>query len=182
MMAQNYGVGVADMLQFAAAHATVTCPLGPRMRTFVGRKEATQAAPDGLLPSATSDAQTLLDLFHDKNIGPLDLVALVGAHSVSKQFSFDVTRPGDPQDLTPGVWDLRFYRDTISSDYNTGTGILTFPSDKALSLWGPLQEEWNAYVVGLNDWREHYSRAYLRLSLTGVNHIQDMTECKLLKV
>ncbi len=30
-------VGAADLIQFMANHATVTCPLGPRVRTFVGR-------------------------------------------------------------------------------------------------------------------------------------------------
>ncbi|KAH8650970.1 heme peroxidase [Tricladium varicosporioides] len=176
-LAKTSGVGVADMIQFAAAHAVVTCPLGPRMRTFIGRKEATQAAPDGLLPSATSDAETLLRLFFDKNIGPTDLTALVGAHSVSKQFSFNTTRAGESQDSTPGVWDTKFYEDTIRSDFSTGSGILTFPSDKALSLYGPLQAEWNGYVVRQEDWIEHFSRAYIRLSLAGVNQIQGMIEC-----
>ncbi|CAG8973950.1 hypothetical protein HYALB_00007479 [Hymenoscyphus albidus] len=176
-LAKDSAVEVADMIQFAAAHATVTCPLGPRMRTFVGRKDATKPSPDGLLPSATSDAQTLLDLFFDKNIGPLDLVALVGAHSVSRQFTFNSTRAGENQDSTPGVWDTKFYEDTIRSDFNAGHGVLTFPSDKALSLHGPLQEEWNGYAVRQNDWVEHFSRAYIRLSLTGVNNIHNLTEC-----
>lgn len=176
-LARELAVEVSDMIQFAAAHAVVNCPLGPRMRTFVGRKEATKPAPDGLLPSATSDAQTLVDLFFDKNIGPLDLVALVGAHSVSRQFTFNTTRAGDSQDSTPGVWDTKFYEDTIRSDFETRKGILTFTADKALSLHGPLQEEWNGYVVRQNDWVEHFSRAYLRLSLAGVKNIQNMTEC-----
>ncbi|KAH6669834.1 ligninase LG6 precursor [Halenospora varia] len=176
-LAKKSEVRVADMIQFAAAHAVVTCPLGPRMRTFIGRKEATQAAPDGLLPSATSDAETLLELFFDKNIGPIDLIALVGAHSVSRQFSFNTTRAGESQDSTPGVWDTNFYEDTIRSDFNAGSGILTFPSDKALSLYGPLQAEWNGYAVRQEDWTEHFSRAYLRLSLAGVNQIQEMIEC-----
>lgn len=30
-LAQANNVGVADMIQFAAAHAVVTCPLGPRV-------------------------------------------------------------------------------------------------------------------------------------------------------
>jgi len=32
------GVGMADLIQFMATHAVVTCPLGPRVRTFVGRQ------------------------------------------------------------------------------------------------------------------------------------------------
>jgi hypothetical protein len=34
----KYKVGMADLIQYMANHATVTCPLGPRVRTFVGRK------------------------------------------------------------------------------------------------------------------------------------------------
>jgi hypothetical protein len=32
-----YNVGMGDLIQFMANHATVTCPLGPRVKTFVGR-------------------------------------------------------------------------------------------------------------------------------------------------
>jgi hypothetical protein len=35
---QKYKVGMADLIQYMAIHATVTCPLGPRIRAFVGRK------------------------------------------------------------------------------------------------------------------------------------------------
>jgi len=35
---KNSGVTMADLIQYAANHAVVTCPLGPRVRTFVGRK------------------------------------------------------------------------------------------------------------------------------------------------
>jgi hypothetical protein len=42
-IAQKYkkkypSVGMADLVQYMAIHATVTCPLGPRIRMFVGRK------------------------------------------------------------------------------------------------------------------------------------------------
>jgi hypothetical protein len=32
------GVGMGDLIQFQATHAVVTCPLGPRVRFFAGRK------------------------------------------------------------------------------------------------------------------------------------------------
>lgn len=37
----KYKVGMGDLIQYMANHATVTCPLGPRVRTFVGRKVCT---------------------------------------------------------------------------------------------------------------------------------------------
>jgi hypothetical protein len=179
-LARQHQVSVADMFQFAAAHATVTCPLGPRIRTFVGRPEATSASPDGLLPSSNDDANSQIELFRDKGIGQLDLVALVGAHSVSKQRHVDESRPNTSQDSTPGVWDTQFYGDTLNSDSEPlSSNMTTFPSDKALSQHPSLVNEWNGYVARQNDWVKHFSRAYLRLSLVGVQNIQSMTECKL---
>lgn len=35
---KDSGISMADLIQYAATHAVVTCPLGPRIRTFVGRK------------------------------------------------------------------------------------------------------------------------------------------------
>jgi len=35
---KNNKVTMADLIQYMANHAVVTCPLGPRVRTFVGRK------------------------------------------------------------------------------------------------------------------------------------------------
>jgi hypothetical protein len=37
----KYKVGMADLIQYMAKHATVTCPFGPRIRTFIGRKVGT---------------------------------------------------------------------------------------------------------------------------------------------
>lgn len=35
---KSSGVNLGDLIQFMATHAVVTCPLGPRVRTFIGRK------------------------------------------------------------------------------------------------------------------------------------------------
>jgi hypothetical protein len=34
----DFDIGMADLIQFMATHATVTCPLGPRIRSWVGRE------------------------------------------------------------------------------------------------------------------------------------------------
>jgi manganese peroxidase len=44
---QSYGIGMADLIQFMATTATVSCPLGPRVRTYVGRKDSSLPAPNG---------------------------------------------------------------------------------------------------------------------------------------
>lgn len=148
----KHGVGFADLVQFASTHATVTCPLGPRVRTFVGRKDATQAAPDGLLPSMKSPAPVLIDLFKDKTIIPHDLAALVGAHSTSKQFTQDLTRVGASQDSTPAVWDVRFYNETIQSPPRKK--LFVFPSDVALSNDPRIRSEWLSFIDDQSHWNE----------------------------
>lgn len=78
------------------------CPLGPRIRTFVGRKDSSRANMDGLLPSVNDSADKLISLFQDKTISAHELTALLGAHTTSQQFNVDPSRAGAPQDGTPG--------------------------------------------------------------------------------
>ncbi|KAF4589491.1 ligninase H2 precursor [Ophiocordyceps camponoti-floridani] len=128
---RGYGISMADLIQFAANVATVTCPLGPRVRSFVGRRDTSEPAPDGLLPEPTDNADRLIALFLDKTISPDELVALVGAHTTAQQFFFDERRAGDPLDGTPGVWDVRFYGQVLNPF--TPRRIVKLPSDISLS-------------------------------------------------
>ncbi|KAH7380175.1 heme peroxidase [Pyrenochaeta sp. MPI-SDFR-AT-0127] len=177
--ASKYGVGIADLIQFAAKHAVVTCPLGPRIRTFVGRKDSSKASQEGLLPGVNDSADKLIDLFQKKTISPHDLVALLGAHTTSEQFFVDPKRAGAPQDGTPGVWDTLFYNQTL------GLGplpkqVLRFPSDVVLTSDPRTKSEWLAFSSGKDaqsHWNEDYAYSYIRLSLLGVNVINKMTEC-----
>lgn len=93
-----YGVGMADLIQMAANVATVVCPLGPRVRSFVGRIDSSRPAVNNLLPDVFAEAPVLIDLFENKTIRVHGLVALVGAHTTSQQHFVDTSRSGDPQD------------------------------------------------------------------------------------
>ncbi|KAF2199859.1 heme peroxidase [Delitschia confertaspora ATCC 74209] len=175
---KTFKVGMADLIQFAAIHAVVSCPLGPRTRVFVGRQDSSRAAPDGLLPDVNAKADDLIKLFEEKTISPHDLAALVGAHTTSQQFFVNKNRAGDPQDGTPGVWDTLFYNQTI------GTGplpkkVFRLPSDIVLAKDPRVKLEWDQFAGpnGQNHWNEDYAQAYTRLSLLGVNNINGMTEC-----
>jgi hypothetical protein len=175
---KSYGVSMADLIQMAANVATVTCPLGPRVRSFVGRVDSNVPAPNGLLPSPFDSVDDLLDLFEDKTIDAHDLVALVGAHSTSQQRFVDQSRQGDPQDKTPGVWDVQFYAETRNA--NSPQRIFKFESDVKLSEDPRTAPTWNAFtgqLTGQIPWNLAYSRAYVRLSLLGVYNINDLTEC-----
>jgi hypothetical protein len=134
--------------------ATVVCPLGPRLRTFVGRKDNSKAGPTGLLPDEKDSADKLIKLFQDKTIDPHDLVALVGAHTTSQQHFVDTRRDGDPQDTTPGVWDVAFYPQTTG---NPPPRVIKFQSDINLSKDKRTSTEWKAFSdtrTGQDHWNE----------------------------
>ncbi|KAL1645933.1 hypothetical protein SLS61_008044 [Didymella pomorum] len=172
-----YGVGMADLIQMGANVATVVCPLGPRIRSFVGRKDNSRTGPTGLLPGHTDPADTLIKLFAAKTIDAHDLVALVGAHTTSQQHFVDTAREGDPQDSTPGIWDVKFYPETTGS---AAPRVLKFASDIALSRDPRSAGEWKEFSSpsnGQDHWNEDYAKAYTRLSLLGVNNINDLKEC-----
>ena len=166
----EFGVGVADMVQFMAIHAVVSCPLGPRIRVFVGRQDSSRPCIDGLLPGVTQPPDDLIALFEDKTISPHDLAALLGAHSTSRQFFFNESHSGEPQDDTPGVWDVRFYGQTLQDGPD---GVFKFESDIALAGHPKVHDEWIAFAGpgGQQHWNEDYAMAYTRLSMLGVNNI-----------
>jgi len=173
---KKYGVGMADLIQMGANVATVVCPLGPRVRTFVGRKDSNVPNADNLLPSVFADAESLIKLFEDKTIKAHGLAALVGAHTTSQQHFVDPKRKFDPQDSTPGVWDVKFYGQTTGS---APKRVFKFPSDVALAAHPKIADEWADFAGagGQEHWDEDYAKEYIRLSLLGVNNINNLTEC-----
>jgi catalase (peroxidase I) len=174
----KFKVGYADLAQYAHNHATVTCPRGPRIKTFVGRKDATQAAPMGLLPDANDSVETLIALFANKGLDADDLVALVGAHTTSKQRNFDTTpsNVGKPLDTTPGVWDVNFYNDTLNNPHGSDK-IFVLPSDQKLSVHAQTKDEFHSYVGNQKDWNEDYAKAWIKMSLNGVVNLKSLSDC-----
>lgn len=59
----NTGVGMADLIQFAAAHGVKTCPGGPTIPVKVGRKDSSTANAMGVLPSGFANGGDLIQLF-----------------------------------------------------------------------------------------------------------------------
>ncbi|KAK8012799.1 versatile peroxidase VPL2 [Apiospora marii] len=175
---KGYPVTRADIIQMAATVATVVCPLGPRVKSYVGRVDVAKAGPPNLLPGVDQSADDLIALFRDKTIGPHSLTALVGAHTTSQQFFVNTTRAGDPQDSTPGVWDVLFYGQTLGTK-PTPPRVFKFNSDIALSQHPQTAPEWKKFATagGQQDWNEDFAAGYIRLSLLGVNNINSLTEC-----
>jgi hypothetical protein len=174
---QSFGVSYADLCQMAANVGAVSCPLGPRVRTYVGRKDSSTPAPTGTLPPPFGTADSLIAMFQDKTFTPAELVALLGAHTVSQQTTVDPARVGDPQDSTPGVWDTLYFRET--ADPNAPSRIFKFPSDVAIANDPRTKPTWDRFArLGLlAQHGDAYARAYVRMSLLGVPNINELTDC-----
>jgi len=173
----KYKVGYADLAQYAHNHGTISCPKGPRIRTYVGRKDATRAAPDGLLPDVHDSADNLIALFERKGFSAHDLAALVGAHASAKQRFVDTTQAGKPLDTTPGVWDVEFYNDTLNQPTKNNPNIFVLPSDAVLSVHPKINDEWKSFVGDQPHWNEDYAKSYIKMSLTGVTNLKDLKDC-----
>lgn len=177
----KYKVGYADLAQYAHNHAVVTCPKGPSIKTYIGRKDATQAAPDGLIPNVHDAADSLVALFADKGINGEDLAALLGAHSVGRQRFVDTsaTAVNKAFDSTIGTWDVSFYNETLENPAGSSASqkIFVLPSDKVLSQHPAVSEEWHEFVGDQKHWNEDYATAAIRMGLLGVTNLKDLSEC-----
>ncbi|KAF2490034.1 heme peroxidase, partial [Lophium mytilinum] len=154
-LAQKRSVGVADLITFAGAHAIVTCPGGPRIKTYVGRKDSSNPAPNGFLPDVHAAGHSLYALFQDKGFDAVDLAALLGAHSTSKQFHVDPSKAGQAQDSTPGRWDVKYYSDTLNPPAN----VFVFPSDTALANQTSVGKEFKGFVNNAGKWSGKFADA-----------------------
>ncbi|RDA95301.1 hypothetical protein CP533_3516 [Ophiocordyceps camponoti-saundersi (nom. inval.)] len=180
---KQHDISMADLIQMGANVGTVVCPLGPRVRSFVGRKDNQQPAPENLLPSPDQTAEQLIAMFADKTISPQGLVALVGSHSAARQRFVATNRTGDALDSTPGVWDTKFYDEVL--DTKTASKVFKLQSDVNLSKDPQTKDLWNAYVgaqaqqtfIEVKMIRHDYASEYVRLSLLGVGNINELTEC-----
>ncbi|KAK0619565.1 heme peroxidase [Immersiella caudata] len=165
---------MADLLQAGAKVGVLACPGGPRIRMFVGRPEDKTPAPVGLLPPVFFTADQLIDLFANKTVSPGGLVALIGAHTASRNHSATTTL-APPQDRTPGKWDTEYFSEHLRP--NASAGVFRFPSDVSLAQsprTGPVFQQFSA---AKGAWDEAYAKEYIRMSLMGVKKINALREC-----
>ncbi|ERT00656.1 hypothetical protein HMPREF1624_01886 [Sporothrix schenckii ATCC 58251] len=177
---------VADLIQIGAIVAAVTCPGGPRIRSFVGRPDFNAGStppppqpPHELIPKPTDDAQTILRKMAAKTFTAVDLVALLGAHSVSRQYFTDLALAGAPQDTTDGVFDTKFYAETRAP--RAPLGVYRIASDVAVARDPATHALWRTYsgadAATQDRWTAAYASAYVRLSLLGVADLNALTDC-----
>lgn len=177
----NTKVGMADLIQFAAAHAVKTCPGGPTIPVKVGRKDSSTANALGVLPSGSVKGGDLVKLFGkqidshpflcmpltsclaSKGFSPVDLAALIGAHTTAKQ---RVSAPDQPQELdsSVGTWDNKYFSETKS-----GKAPFTLPSDKSIAQHPLTMLPFNTFALSKGAWDVAFVSAMQRMSMLGVD-------------
>jgi manganese peroxidase len=153
------------------AHAVASCPGGPRVETFIGRKDAASPAPSGQLPTPTESAQGSISKFAAKGLSTTDLVALVGAHSTAKQFTVNPSKAGASEDSTPGIWDVLYYAQTIAK-----SAPFTFVSDSNLVAQSSTGALFKQFAGDKSAWDAAYASAMSRMELLGGNR-GSMVDC-----
>ncbi|KAF3049913.1 hypothetical protein E8E11_007976 [Didymella keratinophila] len=166
----NTGVGMADLIQFAAAHGVKTCPGGPTVPVKVGRKDSSEANALGVLPSGHKQSGDLIKLFASKGFSPVDLAALLGAHTAAKQ---RFTSPDSPQELdsTVGQWDNKYFSETRS-----GKAPFTLPSDKSVAQNPLTMIPFNTFALSKGAWDIAFVSAMQKMSMLGVDS-KDLIDC-----
>ncbi|ORX94522.1 heme peroxidase [Clohesyomyces aquaticus] len=174
----GYEIGAADLVQFMHNVATVVCPLGPRLLTLIGRDDSPTPNPTGLLPDTNSPPPVIVELFANKTIGVKDLISLIGAHTTANQFFVDPAKASQPLDSTPGIWDVKFYEENLLPE--SPEGVFRLPSDTAFANGNNSRGGFVTFsdpVTGQATWNEDYSVGYVRLSLLGVNKVNQLVDC-----
>ncbi|KAF1360897.1 ligninase LG6 precursor [Lizonia empirigonia] len=169
---QKYNTSAADMIQFAAATAISSCPLGPRVQALVGRIDSSEAAPLNSMPGSRDSISSILDKFAAKGFSPDDVVALMGTHSVAVQVNDDPAEAGKSLDSTPSVYDLKFYQETMD-----GIAPYSLQSDKGLANNTETEKKWKDFADGdVSAWNSAFTDAWNRFAVIG-NDVDSLTDC-----
>ncbi|OCK77054.1 class II peroxidase, partial [Lepidopterella palustris CBS 459.81] len=166
-------IGMADLIQFAAATAILACPLGPKMPFHTGRHDSSVPAPPGLLPKVNDTGDFLFSLFKARGFTAIDTAALIGAHTTSRQFFVNPSQAGAAQDTTPGVWDVLYYGETLA-----GSAPFTFQSDINLAEQAEVGKAFRGFVDDQFGWDQAFVAAMVKMSLLGLNGgLDSLVDC-----
>ena len=171
-LAETHDVSMADMFQFGAgvfhpsvrtytsltvgisAHAIASCQNGPRITTYIGRKDSCTPAPTGQIPGHSLDAQTAQAVFAARGFSTQELSALLGAHTAARQFATNIAQMGASLDSTPGVWDTLYYSQTLN-----GTAPFSIATDTSMSQDGQASQYYQEFAGNKTVWDANFSSA-----------------------
>ncbi|KAI0350878.1 manganase peroxidase [Trametes cingulata] len=187
---QRHNISTADFIQFAGAIGVSNCPGAPRLDVFVGRKDATQPAPDKTVPEPFDTVDSILARFADAgNFSPAEVVALLASHTVAAADHVDPNIPGTPFDSTPELFDTQFFIETQlrgtlfpGSGGNQGEvesplrGELRLQSDSELARDSRTACEWQSFVNNQAKLQSAFKAAFRKMTVLGHN-VNDLIEC-----
>lgn len=181
-------------IQFAGAIGASNCAGAPQLAAFVGRKDATQPAPDGLVPEPFHTPDQIFDRLADASQGEFDpilTVWLLTAHTVAAANDVDPTKSGLPFDSTPELWDTQFFLETQlrgtsfpGSGGNQGevesplAGEMRLQSDHTIARDSRTACEWQSFVDNQPKAQQMFQFVFHDLSIFGqdINTLVDCTE------
>nr|P11542.2 RecName: Full=Ligninase H2; AltName: Full=Diarylpropane peroxidase; AltName: Full=LG4; AltName: Full=Lignin peroxidase; Flags: Precursor [Phanerodontia chrysosporium]CAA33621.1 lignin peroxidase [Phanerodontia chrysosporium] len=186
----KHGVTRGDFIAFAGAVGVSNCPGAPQMQFFLGRPEATQAAPDGLVPEPfhTID-QVLARMLDAGGFDEIETVWLLSAHSIAAANDVDPTISGLPFDSTPGQFDSQFFVETQlrGTAFPGKTGIqgtvmsplkgeMRLQTDHLFARDSRTACEWQSFVNNQTKLQEDFQFIFTALSTLG-HDMNAMTDC-----
>ncbi|RPD72078.1 heme peroxidase, partial [Lentinus tigrinus ALCF2SS1-7] len=105
-------VDIRCSIQFAGAIGIAQCPGVPQLGFMFGRKDAAQAAPNGLVPEPFDTVDSILPRMLDVGFHDFQVVWLLSAHIVAAADRVDDIIPRTPFDSTPEIFDTQFFIET----------------------------------------------------------------------
>lgn len=119
-LAKHQQVTAGDLIQFAGAVGITNCPGAPRLQFLAGRPNATQPAPDGLIPEPQDAIEKIFARFADGGgFTPTEIVNLLVSHTVARADHVDPTLDAAPFDSTPFDFDTQVFLEVLLK----GTGF-----------------------------------------------------------
>jgi L-ascorbate peroxidase len=147
----------ADLVALGGAAAVERCG-GPVIPIGLGRVDAGEPAPEHRLPASDEGAARLQAHFTAMGLGPRELVALSGGHTLGGA-------AGRPFTREPHVFDNAYFRRLLAGDDDPATGLL--PSDRALLDDPELRPLVEAYARDEARFCRDFADAYRRLTWLG---------------
>ncbi|KAJ8695007.1 fungal class II heme-containing peroxidase [Pleurotus ostreatus] len=185
----RHNISAADFIQFAGAIGVSNCAGAPRLNFFLGRPDATQIPPDGLVPEPFDSVDKILSRMGDAGFSTVEVVWLLSSHTIAAADLVDPSIPGTPFDSTPSTFDSQFFLETMlqgtafpGTPGNQGevesplAGEMRLQSDFLLARDSRSACEWQSMVNNMPKIQNRFTQVMRKLSLLGHNQA-DLIDC-----